>query len=182
MRGLYVGRFQPFHRGHLEVVRAILAGNDQLELLLAIGSAEQSYTWENPFTGGERFEMIDRALREAGVARTVIVPVADISRHAMWVRYLEGLLPPFQRIYTHNPLTHHLFERAGYPVENPPLFDRALHEGTRIRELLARGQAISALVPPAVDAYLQEIGASDRLRLLKPARASLPTHRHSGGG
>jgi len=182
VRGLYVGRFQPFHRGHLEVVRSLLEAEPEIEVLLAIGSAEQSYTWENPFTAGERYEMIDRALRDAKITRTTIVPVADISRHALWVRYLEGLLPPFERVYTHNPLTHLLFERAGYPVENPPLFDRMLHEGSRIREMLARGQDIQAFVPAAVDRYLKEIGATERLRLLRPARPSPPAHRPAPGG
>ena len=182
VRGLYVGRFQPFHRGHLEVVRSLLLTTPELELLLAIGSAEESYTWENPFTAGERYEMIDRALREAKLTRFLIVPVADISRHALWVRYLEGLLPRFERVYTHNPLTHLLFQRAGYQVENPPLFDRLLHEGTRIREMLARGQEVGAFVPPAVDGYLKEIGAVERLRMLRPPRPSPPTHRRPAEG
>ena len=36
MRALYVGRFQPFHNGHLEVVRHILSRAD--ELILVIGA------------------------------------------------------------------------------------------------------------------------------------------------
>jgi len=172
VRGLYVGRFQPFHRGHLELVRGLLDRAPEIELLVAIGSAEQAFTWENPFTAGERYEMIDRSLREAKVARVVIVPVADIARHALWVRYLEGLLPPFDRVFTHNPLTHLLFERAGYPVERPPLFDRRRHEGSRLREMLSRGQDVGARVPPAVGRYLEEIGAADRLRRLRPANLS----------
>ncbi|HYA10280.1 MAG TPA: nicotinamide-nucleotide adenylyltransferase [Thermoplasmata archaeon] len=178
VRGLYVGRFQPFHRGHLELVRGILDRAPEAELLVAIGSAEQAFTWENPFTAGERFEMIDRAVREAKLARVAIVPVPDIARHALWVRYLEGLLPPFEQVYTHNPLTRLLFVRAGYPVEVPPLFDRVRHEGSRLRELLARGEDIARFLPPAVDRYLRELGAAERLRALRPdARARRPPPR-----
>ncbi len=168
MRGLFVGRFQPFHRGHLGLLREVLRRDPELDLLVVIGSAEQSFTWENPFTGGERFEMIERALREAKLDRVTVVPIPDIARHALWVRYLEGLLPRFDRVYTHNPLTRLLFERAGYPVESPPLYDRARHEGTRLRELLAKGESVRALVPPAVGRFLGEIGAAERLRLLRP--------------
>ena len=170
MRGLYLGRFQPFHRGHLKVVQTLVGARQDFELLIVIGSAEQSYTWENPFTAGERFEMIDRSLREAHVARTMIVPIPDISRHAHWVRYLESLLPPFDRVYTHNPLTQLLFAQANYPVENPPLFNRPRHEGARIRERLSRGLDIRADVPPAVLRYLKEIDAAGRLRVLRPNR------------
>ncbi len=166
MRGLLVGRFQPFHRGHLEVVRRLRAAHPGAPLLLVIGSAEVSYTPENPFTAGERFEMIQRAVREAALDRVEIVPVQDIQRHALWVRYLEGLLPPFDRVYTNNPLTELLFTRAGYRVEHPALVDRRRCEGTRIRAQLASGRAWRDAVPPAVARYLEAIEAPARMKLL----------------
>ncbi len=179
MRGLFVGRFQPFHRGHLGLVRQVLDRTPRARLLLVIGSAEQSYTWENPFTAGERFEMIDRALAEARLDRVDVVPVADISRHALWVRYLEGLLPPFDRVYSHNPLTVHLFERAGYATESPGWIDRPHLEGARIRERLARGEEVRPLVPPAVAGFLREVGGAERLRLLRPAGRAGRTARRN---
>ncbi|HTT45811.1 MAG TPA: nicotinamide-nucleotide adenylyltransferase [Thermoplasmata archaeon] len=169
MRGLLIGRFQPFHRGHLEVVRKVRADRPTAPLLIGVGTADESYTWENPFTAGERIEMIERALLEAKVEHTVLVPIADISRHALWVSYLEALLPTFDRVYTNNPLTRLLFERSGYLVESPPLFDRARFEGARIREQLAEGGTWKEAVPPAVVAYLEEIGAPARLQVLKQA-------------
>jgi nicotinamide-nucleotide adenylyltransferase len=167
VRGLLIGRFQPFHRGHLAVVRAIRTDRAEAPLLLGIGSAEESFTWENPFTAGERIEMIQRALDEAHVARVEVVPVADIRRHALWVRYLEGLLPAFDRVYTNNPLTQLLFERAGYDVVRPRLVDRRRFEGVRVRERLAAGRGWRDLVPPSVGRYLDTIEAPARLRLLK---------------
>jgi nicotinamide-nucleotide adenylyltransferase len=169
VRGLLIGRFQPFHSGHLEVVRTIRHARPDAPLLLGIGSAEQSFTWENPFTSGERVEMVERALREASVDRVMVVPIADIQRHALWVRYLEGLLPPFDRVYTNNPLTRLLFEKAGYAVESPPLVDRGRFEGERIREALAADRDWKDRVPPAVARYLAEIEAPRRLALLRTA-------------
>ncbi len=169
MRGLFVGRFQPFHRGHLALIARIRSGRAD-ELLVVIGSAEQAYTFENPFTAGERYEMIDRALREAKVRGVAIVPVPDIARHGLWVRYLETLLPRFDRVYTHNPLTRLLFERARYPVESPPWVARSRYEGRRLRERLARGESVARLVPPAVHAYLREIDAGGRLAHLRAER------------
>jgi nicotinamide-nucleotide adenylyltransferase len=176
VRGLLVGRFQPFHAGHLGLVRRIRSDAPDADLLIAIGSADQSYTPENPFTASERFEMIAAATAEAGIDRVIPVPVADIHRHALWVRYLEGLLPPFDRVYTNNPLTRLLFEKAGYPVSGPALIDRRRFEGRKIRALLARGRSVRGLVPPAVARYLDRIDAPGRLRLLAaaPARAGGP--------
>jgi len=175
VRGLLIGRFQPFHRGHLEVVRRIRADRPSAPLVIGVGTADESFTWENPFTAGERLEMIERALLEAKVQGVHLVPIADIHRHALWVTYLEALLPPFDRVYTNNPLTRLLFERSGYTVESPPLFDRARYEGVRIREQLAEGSGWKESVPPAVAQYLEEIGAPLRMQTLK--QASTRSHR-----
>jgi nicotinamide-nucleotide adenylyltransferase len=177
MRGLLVGRFQPFHRGHLGIVQAIRAGRPDDSLLLGIGSAQESYTWENPFTAGERFEMIARSVEEAGISQIEIVPLTDIHQHALWVRYLEGQLPPFERVYTNNALTEALFDRAGYDVVRPRLIDRTRLEGMRLRERLAAGKGWKELVPPAVARYLETIGGPARLSLLADQRG--PARRSS---
>jgi nicotinamide-nucleotide adenylyltransferase len=176
VRGLLIGRFQPFHRGHLGVVREIRTERPAAGLVLAIGSAQVSYTWKDPFTAGERFEMAVRALREARVEGVECVPVMDIQRHALWVRYLESLLPPFDRVYTNNPLTRLLFEQAGYDVERPQLIERRRFEGENIREHLAADRGWKPLVPPAVGRYLATIRAPARLKLLRGGEG-----RSSGG-
>ena len=52
MRGLVVGRFQPYHSGHHQAVKRILKEVD--ELVIVIGSTQKSYEKENPFTAGGR--------------------------------------------------------------------------------------------------------------------------------
>lgn len=54
LRGIYPGRFQPFHLGHLEVLKWGLNKVD--ELIVLVGSAQESHTLTNPFTAGERIE------------------------------------------------------------------------------------------------------------------------------
>jgi nicotinamide-nucleotide adenylyltransferase len=135
-------------------------------ILLGIGSAQLSHTRENPFTAGERMEMALRAVEEAGLDRVIPVPLLDIDRHGLWVRYLENLLPPFQRVYTNNPLTRLLFEEAQYEVVSPSWQERELLEGTAIRHEMVTGTAWEARVPRAVRAYLLQIHAPERLRLL----------------
>jgi nicotinamide-nucleotide adenylyltransferase len=174
VRGLLVGRFQPFHLGHAKVVRAIQQDRPSAAVVLAIGSADESFTWTNPFTAGERFEMIDRTLGSDPTLRVHIVPVADIHRHAQWVRYLESMLPSFDRVYTNNPLTRQLFEREGYAVESPPWFSRKKFEGAHIRTRLASGRGWRPLVPPPVAEYLAQIDAPRRLAMLRGSATSSP--------
>jgi nicotinamide-nucleotide adenylyltransferase len=162
--GLIVGRFQPFHRGHLAVVTDLRQAHPESSLLLAIGSAQESFTTENPFTAGERVEMIQRALSESRVEGCLPVPVADIHQHAQWVAYLRGLLPAFDVVYTNNPLTRLLFEREKVRVESPPLMDREKFQGRVVRLRLLQGDRWKELVPPAVAQFLDQIGAPERLR------------------
>ena len=46
MRGLLVGRMQPVHDGHLEVIKRIL--EDVNEVIIGIGSAQLSHTIKDP--------------------------------------------------------------------------------------------------------------------------------------
>ena len=55
-----IGRFQPFHLGHLELIRQIMNEND--EIIILIGSSQANYTLKNPFTAGERVWMIRDSL------------------------------------------------------------------------------------------------------------------------
>ena len=61
--GLMVGRFQPFHNGHLNLAYQIL--DDCEEMIIAIGSAQFNYTFTNPFTAGERIYIVHESLVEA---------------------------------------------------------------------------------------------------------------------
>jgi nicotinamide-nucleotide adenylyltransferase len=170
--GLVVGRFQPFHRGHLATVVDLRRARPDAALILAIGSAQESFTTENPFTAGERVEMIQRALAEAHVEGCLPIPVADIHQHAQWVAYLRGLLPPFDIVYTNNPLTRLLFERERIRVESPPLLEREKLQGVVIRRRLVEGREWKELVPPAVARYLEEVGATERTRRISERDAA----------
>src|SRR3990170_7086653 len=92
-RALFIGRFQPFHNGHLAMVRKVLENHD--ELIIGIGSAQYSHTGENPFTAGGRFEMIHRALDAHGLHNYHIVPIPDTHVHSVWVGHVLSLIPKF---------------------------------------------------------------------------------------
>lgn len=59
---VYIGRFQPFHNGHLQVVREALKLTKHLIIL--VGSANSSRNPRNPFTYTERAVTIDLAVNQ----------------------------------------------------------------------------------------------------------------------
>jgi nicotinamide-nucleotide adenylyltransferase len=163
--GLIIGRFQPFHNGHFEVIKTI--ANDCDAIIIGIGSAELSHTLDNPFTAGERHLMISRALKEEGLDTFYIVPIVDIHRYAVWVSHVEALVPPFNTIYSNNPLTRRLFREAGYEVRHSPLFNRDLYSGTEIRRRIIDGEEWKDLVPKGVAGVIEEIDGVNRVKDLK---------------
>jgi nicotinamide-nucleotide adenylyltransferase len=162
-RGLYVGRFQPFHLGHLEAIKDVL--KDVEELVIIIGSAQYSHNSHNPFTAGERLVMIRCALQEAAVdySRLWIVPVPDVHLHMLWVSAIEGYTPHFNIVYSNEPLTRRLFTEAGYKVEKIQFFQRKLYTSTIVRERMIKGENWMKLVPKSVADFINEIDGVNRL-------------------
>lgn len=163
-RALILGRFQPPHLGHLAAIAKASKRHD--EVIVVVGSAQESFTMLNPFTAGERMEMLRAGLAERRVKNTILIPLADIHRHGEWVAYVESFAPPFDEVVTNNPLTKLLFEAAKYRVRTGELYRRATCSATRIRERLRLGRSIDDAVSPAVRAILRRIRAGRRLREL----------------
>lgn len=163
-RALFVGRFQPFHYGHLHAVRAILEEAD--ELVIVVGSAQMSHETDNPFTAGERIEMIRRALDAAGVDRKryMLIPIPDASAHRVWVSQVESQTPRFDVVYTNQPLTRRLLIEAGYDVHGIKMFKRNQYEATEIRRRILSGEDWSTLVPEEVHRFLLEMDGEGRIR------------------
>jgi nicotinamide-nucleotide adenylyltransferase len=163
-RGLYVGRFQPFHLGHLSAIKDVL--KEAEELVIVIGSAQYSHNFNNPFTAGERLVMVRRALDESSVdsKRVWIVPVPDVHLHMMWVSSVEGYTPQFDVVYSNEPLTRRLFTESGYKVKPIRLFERKEYSSTEIRQKMVKNQNWEKLVPKSVVAFIKEIDGINRLK------------------
>ena len=177
LTGLYIGRFQPFHNGHMSIVQAMLEECE--ELVIGIGSPYKSHSERNPFTAEERIEMIRESLREAGVPleKVQIVTIPDIGRPALWAKHVESITPRFGRVYSGSAYVARLFkEEGGYDVKQLSL----LKEGdepisaTRIRESMVDNPAYTytlkgtapwqQMIPPAVARIIEKIGGEERLR------------------
>ena len=56
MNGLLIGRFQPFHLGHLDALKFALSKVEKL--WIGIGSSNKPNQKQNPFSADERKQMI----------------------------------------------------------------------------------------------------------------------------
>ena len=166
VRGILIGRMQPVHNGHMEVIKQIL--NEVDEIIIGIGSAQASHELKDPFTAGERVVMMSQALAEKDIdpSRYYIIPMQDINFNAIWVSHVKMLTPPFIIVYSGNPLVKQLFSEEGYEVRQPPLYDRLHLSGSEVRRRILNDENWQELVPKASVDLIREINGVDRLKNL----------------
>ena len=177
---MIVGRFQPFHNGHMDVVRKCASESEHL--IIGIGSAQYSHHPENPFTAGERYMMIDNSMADAGIDNYSIVPMEDLNRYSVWVAHVVSMSPPFRRVYTNNPLTRRLFEESGFEVRASPMYNRSVYSGTEIRRRIVAGEEWRSLVPKATAEVLDDIDGVGRLKDITGGNDNAPLRSREAGG
>ena len=159
---LVLGRFQPLHNGHMEVIR--LCAEESEHLTIGIGSAQYSHLTDNPFTAGERYLMLESALEAAGIENYAIVPIEDLNRYSAWVSHVKAMCPPFESVYTNNPFTRRLFTEAGFSVKESPMYNRSVYSGTEVRRRMVCDEDWRSLVPPAVAEVIDSIDGVGRMK------------------
>ena len=166
VRGILIGRMQPLHKGHIQVIKKILDEVD--EIVIGIGSAQLSHELKNPFTAGERVVMVTQALVEENIdpSRYYIIPMEDINYNAIWAAHVKLMTPPFSIVYSGNPLVKQLFEEEGYEVKNPPLFDRVNLSGSEVRRRILNNENWQELVADSTIGVMEEIRGVERLKNL----------------
>ena len=97
-----MGRFQPFHLGHIDLAKQILEECD--EVIILVTSSQFNYLEKDPFTAGERIEMIHNSIKESEVdlTRCIILAIENQFNIATWSAYLKSMLPNFDRVYSGN--------------------------------------------------------------------------------
>jgi nicotinamide-nucleotide adenylyltransferase len=163
--GIAIGRFQPFHNGHLVLIKQIL--EDCSDAIIVVGSAQLNYTLANPFTAGERVFMIHKALKDDGLdlSRILIIPLVDEENNARWFSALASMLPPFNIMYSGN---HLVITLASQHLEvRPPRFERRKEfNGSYIRNRILNGQEWSNLVSRSVYKIINNIDGVNRVKTL----------------
>ena len=162
-KGLVLGRFQPFHLGHLNLIQTVL--NDKKEPLICIGSAQYAHTKDNPFTVKERKDMIQLIMNELNCNYT-IYEIPDINNYDKYVSHLEEFVPKFDTVYSGNKLVQRLFKNAGYEIVIPEMVNREVWEGAAIRQAMTEGDEWEVAIPPQIVSMIHDLNVIERLKNL----------------
>lgn len=164
MNGLLIGRFQPFHLGHLEAIRFALSEVDKL--WIGIGSSNKAIEKNNPFTADERKEMIISSIDESISNQIQIYYIPDLANHSKWIQNINSLVPDFDVVFTNDELTQSLYSKLGKKVISVPFKDRDVLSGTNIRNKILSDQNWQTMVPDGSKMVLKKIDANKRLKIL----------------
>lgn len=176
MRGLMMGRFQPFHLGHLDLVKQILDQCD--EVIIAITSSQFNYLEKDPFTAGERIEMIHDSLKESEInlSRCFIVAIENQFNIATWSSFLKSALPHFDKVYSGNDYVKMLLADSLIDVITPKFLERSQYNASHIRQMILSDDNWQILVPEAVAKFLQKINGKKRLEIISKSDTKPTEH------
>jgi len=138
--GLIIGRFQPFHRGHLYLVKQALKHANLL--IIAVGSANASDE-KNPFGFDERKKFIETSLIKHNLLNKIqkIVSVDDYPEDDdFWLEQLKKKTGAFDISFGNNEWVNGILENRGVKVMRFPLHMRDKYEGVKIREEIKKSK------------------------------------------
>jgi len=159
--GLFIGKFQPFHNGHMLVLEGMtkLCG----KIWIGIGSSEEHHTAENPFSVQERKEMIQRALQGKDLIPMFdinFIELPDETDDVMWRNKVLEKTGPVDVVWTGNEWTAKCFEGV-VPVK--PIKEVPGISATQIREKMKNGGDWQWSVPKEIVSYISEIDGLSRI-------------------
>jgi nicotinamide-nucleotide adenylyltransferase len=166
-RGLFVGRFQPFHLGHLATVKFALSRVE--EVIIVIGSAQTSHEIKNPFTAGERIQMIKDSLvanNSVDMKKILLIPVSDIYMHSLWTHQVDILVPKYDVVFTNDILTALLFKQREVKVVEPSLYRRKELSATEVRSRMAKDENWKELVTFQTAKVVEDIHGIERIKAI----------------
>ena len=159
-RALFIGRFQPFHNGHLHIAKTLSKKFD--ELIIGIGSSREKNTLQNPFSYNERKQMISKSLKGNKIRHFKIFPIPDLFDDYKWTNYILENLPKFDVAYSGNDWTIRCFKKHKIKAVKIKLVKGL--SSTKIRELIKKNKNWENFVPKEIKWFIEKIKGVDKVK------------------
>jgi bifunctional NMN adenylyltransferase/nudix hydrolase len=171
--GVYIGRFQPFHIGHLKTVKLALEHSDQLILIL--GSHRTAPDIRNPWSSQERIEMIRACLSAEEMQRVHFLPIRDfLYSDNLWLTAVQQQVFAITNHSSSVVVLGHRKDSSSYYLDLFPQWD-FIETGnyqnlnsTQIRKAYFESvdPTYRNLLPTAIAKFLATFQTSDRYLVL----------------
>lgn len=87
-----VGRFQPFHNGHLALVKKAIEHSDNGPTIVFIGSSNAEESARNPFNFYKRVDMISKSFSREELKNIILMPLPDFEYDIEWIQHVAHCL------------------------------------------------------------------------------------------
>lgn len=184
---VFIGRFQPFHLGHLSVVKEAFAHTDHVIVL--IGSSNRASSLKNPFGYEQRRQMIEEAVYQSldMTAKTLsCVGVPDaIYNDNLWLSYVQKAVASVAKDHQNIGVIGHTKDDSSYYLKLFPMWGFCevpnFHglSATPIRRSYFAGNIESSMLPKASVQFLQKFMTSDGYRCLVQEANHIKDHQQS---
>jgi bifunctional NMN adenylyltransferase/nudix hydrolase len=116
-----IGRFQPLHNAHLEIIKRATALTDQLVIIC--GSAKQPRTYKNPFTFDERNRMIKAAAGSLALSIYIEPNIDTIYNDQAWAVRVQGIVSKYVCLGTKTGIIGHKKDESSFYLDMFPQWD-----------------------------------------------------------
>ena len=155
--GLFVGRFQPFHKGHMYALESALEMCNLL--IIGIGGSQEEGTVNNPISSKNRIKIIRAALKGDSISlgRIRFLEIPDFNDNDKWFWYIMHKKPGIGVVFSRNRLVNSIFKGHGIATERPAWFRRATMRATRIRQKIINAREWQGSVPSGAVAQILSV-------------------------
>lgn len=146
MKTAFIGRFQPFHKGHYQVIEQF--GVEEIVVVIADGESRKK---ENPLKAQERFEIIQECIDSE-----TVIQQNHPGNDELWTSELLEKTGA-ERVVTGNSRTRNAIEEnSDIEVIEQEMFQPDLYSGTEIRRRIRSGEEWRYLVPKCAEEKISE--------------------------
>lgn len=157
---LFLGRFQPPHRGHEQALGWLLGRHENA--LVAIGSSNRKREMDNPFSAAERKYMLEKIIAShigwAGRVKIAFLP--DMDDHHEWTKKMLARFAPEKYLFYSNNrklVREHLLN-AGVECRSLPFLKKNEFMGKEIRRKVREGKKVTASIPGPIREFIDGKG------------------------
>ena len=159
-KGIFVGRLQPLHNGHVQQIRSMIDEYGSSNSLIVIGSIQEHGTEKNPFPYRLRYRWVSTLFPMVN-----LLGMPDfVNDDTGWLNYLQDLMRLLWGDGKITPVVHVGDGNDAAIYQQMGLATKILQRdgsisGTKVRKLLSVGDSIKGLVPEEIretahDAYI----------------------------
>lgn len=167
--GVYWGRFNPPHKGHIALIKRLVKKVDHLTI--AVGSAEDRDTKRNPFSGDERVKMLKSYLNEQNIKVKDVIAVEDGKSWSSSINNLFEKCGKFDVLFTNHKT---IAKMVGDKVKVVSFERKGNISSTLIRDSVANGEKWENLTGKSVISLMKRFDGVERIK--RAYGASAPTH------